>query len=78
MDVGRAHRGPAAEVKIYEQAPVPEPLADKPRLGDKAYVGATPAMQTPHKKPKSGVLTAEQKAENQQLSSQRVRVALEF
>ena len=74
LDVSRAHRGPAADVKVYAQTPLPEPLADKPRLGDKAYVGATPDIQTPHKKPKGGALTEEQQAENKQLSAQRVRV----
>ena len=74
LDVSRAHPGPAADVKVYAQTPLPEPLADKPRLGDKAYVGATPDIQTPHKKPKGGALREEQKAENKQLSSQRVRV----
>ena len=58
----------------YEQTPLPEPIADKPCLGDKAYVGATPSIQTPHKKPKGGTLTEAQKAENKQLSAQRVRV----
>ena len=74
LDVSRAHRGPAADVQLYEQTPLPKPLADKPRLGDKAYVGATPGIKTPHKKPKGGALTEQQKAENKQLSSQRVRV----
>ena len=58
LDVSRAQRGPTAEVKLYEQTALPEPLWDKPRLGDKAYVGATPGIQTPHKKPKGGALRA--------------------
>jgi hypothetical protein len=74
LDVSASHRGPAADVKIYEQTPLPKPIADKPRLGDKAYVGATPGIQTPHKKPKGGALTEEQAAANRQVSSQRVRV----
>jgi DDE superfamily endonuclease/Helix-turn-helix of DDE superfamily endonuclease len=74
LDVSRAQRGPIADVKLYEQTPLPEPLKDKPRLGDKAYVGAAPAIQTPHKKPRGGTLTEAQKAENRCLSSQRVRV----
>ena len=74
LDVSPAHRGPAADVKIYEQTPLPAPLADKPRLGDKADVGATPTIQTPHKKPKGGVLTEAQKADNKSLAAQRVRV----
>lgn len=74
LDVNASHRGPAADIKIYEQTLLPKPLANKPRLGDKAYVGAIPEIQTPHKKPKGGALTEEQKAENRQVSSQRVRV----
>ena len=74
LDVSASHRGPTADLKIYEQTPLPKPLADKPRLGDKAYVGAEPVLQTPHKKPKGGALSEAQKAENRHLSSQRVRV----
>jgi hypothetical protein len=74
LDVSAGHRGPAADVKIYAQAPPAAPVADKPRLGDKAYVGATPAVQTPHKKPKGGELSAAQKAENRWLASLRVHV----
>jgi hypothetical protein len=74
LDVDAGHRGPAADVKIYAQAPPPPPVDDKPRLGDKAYVGAAPAVQTPHKKPQGGELTAEQKAENKTLASLRVHV----
>ncbi len=74
LDVSAGHRGPAADVKVYEQTPLPQPLADKPRVGDKAYVGATPTIKTPHKKPKGGTLTEEQKEENRHLSSQRVDV----
>jgi DDE superfamily endonuclease/Helix-turn-helix of DDE superfamily endonuclease len=74
LDVSRAHRGPTADVKLFAQTPLPKALQDKPRLGDKAYVGADPVIQTPHKKPKGGALTEAQKAENRHLSSQRVRV----
>ena len=74
LDISAGHRGPEADVKVYEKSSLPEPIADKPRLGDKGYVGATPAITTPHKKPKGGELTAEQKAENKQLASQRIEV----
>ena len=74
LELDAGHRGPAADVKIYNQAPPPPPVADKPRLGDKAYVGAKPEVSTPHKKPKGGELTEQQKEENKQLSSRRVRV----
>jgi Helix-turn-helix of DDE superfamily endonuclease/DDE superfamily endonuclease len=29
------HRGPQADLKLYEEAPLPEPIADKLRMGDK-------------------------------------------
>ena len=74
LDVNAGHRGPAADVKIYNEFPPAPPVADKPRLGDKAYVGAQPPVQTPLKKPKGSELTAEQKAANKQISSQRVYV----
>jgi hypothetical protein len=74
LDIDAGHRGPEADVKVYEKSPLPAPIADKPRLGDKGYVGAEPAITTPHKKPKGGELTAEQKAENKQISSERVKV----
>jgi hypothetical protein len=74
LDISAGHRGPEADVKVYEKSSLPEPIADKPRLGDKGYVGANPAITTPHKKPKGGELTAEQTAENKQLSSERVKV----
>ncbi len=35
--VGQAHPGPKADIKIYEEEPVPEPIANQPRMGDKAY-----------------------------------------
>lgn len=74
LDVNAGHRGPAADVKIYNEFPPAPKVADKPRLGDKAYVGAQPPVQTPLKKPPGGELTAAQKEANKQLSSQRVRV----
>jgi hypothetical protein len=39
-------------------------------VGGKAYIGAN-NMQTPHKKPRGGELTKEQKEENKELSSTR-------
>ena len=41
--------------------------------GDKAYIGGL-NISTPHKKPKNGELTAEQKAENKVFSSNRIFV----
>lgn len=50
-------------------------LKEKPRLGDKAYCdGKHPEIETPRKKPKGKELSAEQKAENKEVSQKRVRV----
>ncbi len=75
MSINPGHRGPKADLKLYEEAPPPESLADKPVLGDKAYQSsAHPELTTPHKKPKGGELTAAQIASNKQHAAQRVYV----
>lgn len=69
------HRGPQADIKLYEEAPLPEPIADKPRMGDKGYQSQEhPELTTPHKKPRGGELTEEQKAENKAIARQRIVV----
>jgi DDE superfamily endonuclease/Helix-turn-helix of DDE superfamily endonuclease len=69
------HRGPQADLKLYDEAPLPEPIADKPRMGDKGYHSQDPPeLTTPHKKPRGGELTAEQKAENKEIARQRIVV----
>jgi len=69
------HRGPQADLKLYEEAPLPEPIADKPRMGDKGYYSQQhPELITPHKKPRGGALTEEQKAENKAIARQRIVV----
>ncbi|MBA3571560.1 MAG: transposase [Pyrinomonadaceae bacterium] len=75
LSVGKAYRGPKADIKIYEEEPLAVVLTDKPRMGDKAYCdGKHPEIETPVKKPKGKELSAEQKAENKELSKKRVRV----
>ncbi len=75
LDIKAGYRGPAAaDVKVYEDAGIPERVADKPRLGDKGYVGAKPEVETPVKKPKGGELTEAQRESNRKLSHKRVRV----
>lgn len=75
LGVGAPHPGPKADIKIYEQEPVPDEIADKPRMGDKAYSSKDhPEITTPHKKPKGGELSEAQKAENQEISKERVYV----
>lgn len=73
--VGAPHPGPKADIKIYEEEPPPAPIADKPRLGDKAYASKDhPEIVTPQKKPKGRELSAEEKAKNKEISQQRVYV----
>src|SRR5262249_8845024 len=55
--------------------PLPEPIADKPRMGDKgSYRQQPPEFITPHKKPRGGALTEEQKAEHKAIARQRIVV----
>ncbi len=75
LSVGKAYRGPKADIKIYEEEPIAALITDKPRMGDKAYGdGKHPEIETPMKKPKGKELSEEQKAENKELSKKRVRV----
>lgn len=73
--LGAPHPGPKADIKIYEEEPLPEPIADKSRIGDKAYASRDhPEIITPHKKPKGGELSEKQKGENKEISKERVYV----
>jgi len=75
LSVGKAYRGPKADIKIYQEEPIAELLTEKPRMGDKAYgAGKHPEIETPQKKPKGKELSEEQKAANKELSRKRVRV----
>lgn len=73
--VGAPHPGPKADIKIYEPEPPPAPVADKPRMGDKAYASKDhPEIVTPLKKPKGRELSAAEKAKNKAISQPRVYV----
>jgi hypothetical protein len=73
--VGNTHRGPQADIKVYEEEGLPKEIREIPKLGDKAYCDQKhPEIMTPHKKPKGQELSAEQKVENKQLASHRVYV----
>jgi hypothetical protein len=74
LNIDSGHRGPKADVKIWNETELPEELWEKPRLGDKAYVGAEMPIRTPTKKPKGGELTKEQKAANKQIAQERIYV----
>ncbi len=73
--VGNTHRGPQADIKVYEEDELSSVIKEIPRLGDKAYCDRKhPEIVTPHKKPKGKELSAEQRAENKMVSSARVYV----
>ena len=74
LDISSGHRGPKSDVKIWNQTELSEELQEKPKLGDKAYVGAERPIKTPIKKPKGGELTEAQKTDNKQIAEQRIYV----
>ena len=76
MTLNAEHRGSQADIKLYEEAPLPPEVANKPRLADKGDVDSQqPEIRTPHKKPKGGgELTEAQKAANKAMASTRVAV----
>src|SRR5207245_10483889 len=75
MTLEAGQRGPQADLKLYEAAPLPEPIAHKPRMGDKGYHSQEhPEITTPHKKPRAGELTAEHRAENKAIDRKRIVV----
>lgn len=74
LDVSSGHRGPKSDVKIWNETALPDELQEKPKIGDKAYIGAKKPTQTPKKKPKGGELTDEQKAANKLISQERIYV----
>lgn len=73
LDVDAGHRGPQSDQRIHQRSPVKEQFPNAVAKGDLGYKGVA-GMQTPHKKPKGAALTPEQKEENRQFSSTRVRV----
>lgn len=79
LDVDAGHRGPKADIKLYEESQLaeklPAALRGKPIYGDKAYADQKhPEITTPKKKPKGGELTTEEKAHNKEISQQRIQV----
>lgn len=79
LDVEAGHRGPQADIKLYEESKLkeqlPEPLRAKPLYGDKAYADQKhPEITTPTKRPKGGQLTPAQQERNREISKHRVRV----
>lgn len=73
MEIDAGHRGPTADQKLYEQSGVAQHYPNAAKQGDLGYQG-TAGVEVPHKKPKGGQLTEEQKADNRQKASVRVHV----
>ncbi len=73
LDVDPGYRGPKSDKKLHEQSAGAKPFAAATVKGDLAYMGL-PQSEVPHKKPRGGALTAEQKEANRAFSSVRVRV----
>ncbi len=67
------HPGPKSDKKLYEQSQAAGQYPQAARRADLAYVGV-PEMLLPHKKPRGGQLTPEQKKENRHAASARVPV----
>lgn len=74
LAVSGGHRGPKSDVKIWNETALPDELQEKPKLGDKAYIGAEKPTQTPQKKPKGGELSDAEKVANRQLAQERIYV----
>lgn len=72
VNLNAGHSGPKSDIKLYRETDLAEGWRDKPKLGDKAYVGED--ILTPKKKPKGGALPVEEKAANKALSAKRIRV----
>lgn len=73
QEIEAGHRGPTADKKLYEKSGVKERYPKAKKKGDLGYQG-TEGVEVPHKKPKNGALTPEQKEENRVHASARVYV----
>lgn len=71
LSVSPAHPGTVHDKKVYDRARVHSPPGTT-RKGDLGYLGTS--LLIPHKKPRGGSLTEEQKAENRQHASERIVV----
>jgi hypothetical protein len=73
LDLDPGHQGPMADKRLYEQSTVEAHYPNAAKQGDLAYQGIA-GVTVPHKKPKGGQLTEEQRAENRRLAAVRVHV----
>ncbi len=75
LSIDAGHRGPKADIRLYEESGVHQQFPNADKLGDKGYQSqAHPEIISPHKKPKGGELTSEQRQENRQIAQQRIYV----
>ena len=75
LEIDAGHRGPEADIWIYEGSGVETRYPDAEKTADKAYQSSDhPTLHTPHKKPKGGELTPEQREENRWLAQVRIYV----
>ena len=74
LDISSGHRGPQADVKIWNETKLPDEIKEKPKIGDKAYQGAEKETLTPKKKSKGGELSEAEKEENRRISQERIVV----
>ncbi len=72
MDILAGFRGPASDIEIYRETKLPKEIREKPKIGDKAYVGED--IETPKKKPKGGELPEKEKQRNREISGKRIDV----
>ena len=73
LAIDPGYRGPKSDKKLHEGSEVAQQFPNAQVMGDLGYQGLKESI-LPHKKPKGGELTPEQKEENRKVSSVRVRV----
>jgi len=72
IQINAGFDGPKSDIEIYRDTKLKKQWLEKPKLGDKAYVGED--VETPQKKPRGGELTEAEKQKNRELSAKRIRV----
>lgn len=75
LEISPGHRGPRADIRIYEESAVHERYPHADKIADKAYQSQDHReLISPHKKPKGGELTPEQRQENRTIAQKRIYV----
>jgi len=75
LEIDPGHRGPKADIRIYEESEVHARYPNADKIGDKAYQSQDhPGLISPQKKPKGGELTPEQREANRKIAQQRIYV----